>query len=258
VQLSLPRRTLVGRAAAVGAGALALPWLGRGRAGAQATPAAGATPDVGEGPYRLDPLPYAFDALEPHIDARTMELHHDRHHAAYVRMLNGVADQLGDLADLAPEELIQNLDQVPEAIRTTVRNNGGGHVNHTMFWQIMGPNGGGQPSGDLAAAIDEAFGSFDAMKEEVNAAGLARFGSGWTWLIVNEAGELAVTSTPNQDNPLMADLVDAPGTPILGNDVWEHAYYLQYQNRRADYLEAWWNTVDWDAVGERFAAAQGG
>ncbi len=198
--------------------------------------------------HELPPLPYPTDALEPHIDAKTMEIHHDKHHAAYVSKLNDAVKGT-DLESKSAEELIQNLSTVPEDIRTTVRNNGGGHVNHTMFWKIMGPGKGGKPTGKIADAIDETFGSFDAFKEKFEAAGVGRFGSGWAWLIKNKSGKLEVTSTPNQDNPMMDG-----NTPILGNDVWEHAYYLNYQNARPKYLAAWWNTVNWDEVNNRFAA----
>jgi Fe-Mn family superoxide dismutase len=201
--------------------------------------------------FTLPPLPYSFDALEPHIDAQTMEIHHDRHHNTYVTNLNAAVEGT-EFANLPIVELIQKLDQVPEAKRTAVRNNGGGHANHTLFWEIMGPNGGGQPSGALADAINSAFGSLDALKDAVNKAGAGRFGSGWAWVVVKD-GKLAVTSTPNQDNPLM----DGSGTPILGVDVWEHAYYLKYQNKRPDYLAAWWNTVNWNAVADKFAKASG-
>ncbi len=200
--------------------------------------------------HTLPPLPYPNDALEPHIDARTMEIHHDKHHNTYVTNLNAAIEGNAELEGMSAEELIKNLDKVPEDKRTAVRNNGGGHVNHTMFWEIMGPNGG-EPAGALLDAINEAFGSVDAMKEAVNKAGAGRFGSGWAWVVVNN-GKLSVTSTPNQDNPLM----DGSGTPILGVDVWEHAYYLKYQNKRPDYLSAWWNTVNWSAVADRFAAAK--
>ena len=200
--------------------------------------------------FELPPLPYANDALEPHIDAKTMEIHHDKHHNTYVTNLNAAIEGNADLAGLSAEDLIRNLDNVPEDKRTAVRNNGGGHVNHTMFWEIMGPDGG-SPSGALADAINAAFGSLDAMKEAVNKAGAGRFGSGWAWVVVGADGKLSVTSTPNQDNPIM----DGSGTPILGVDVWEHAYYLKYQNRRPDYLAAWWNTVNWAAVADRYAAA---
>jgi len=201
--------------------------------------------------FTLPPLPYGFDALEPHIDAKTMEIHHDRHHNTYVTNLNAAVEGT-EFANLPIDELIQKLDQVPEEKRTAVRNNGGGHANHTLFWEIMGPNGGGQPSGALANAINSAFGSFDAMKEAVNKAGAGRFGSGWAWVVVKD-GKLSVLSTPNQDNPLM----DGSGTPILGVDVWEHAYYLKYQNKRPDYLAAWWNTINWDAVADKYAKAGG-
>jgi Fe-Mn family superoxide dismutase len=201
--------------------------------------------------HELPPLPYANDALEPHIDAQTMEIHHDRHHNTYVTNLNNAIAGNADLEAMSALDLIQNLDKVPEDKRMAVRNNGGGHVNHTMFWEIMGPNGGA-PSGPLAAAIDRDLGGLDALKDAVNKAGAGRFGSGWAWVVVKD-GKLAVTSTPNQDNPLM----DGSGTPILGVDVWEHAYYLKYQNKRPDYLAAWWNTVNWDAVAKRFADAGG-
>ena len=202
--------------------------------------------------YELPALPYAFDALEPNIDAQTMEIHHDRHHATYVQKLND-AIQGTDVENLSIEELMKNLDRVPEDKRTAVRNNGGGHCNHSFFWKIMGPNGGGQPTGALADAINDAFGSFDAMKEQFNTAAANRFGSGWAWVVVDGSGKLAITSTPNQDNPLM----DGSGTPVLGVDVWEHAYYLKYQNKRPDYLSAWWNTINWDAVAENFSKARG-
>jgi Fe-Mn family superoxide dismutase len=198
-------------------------------------------------PHTLPPLPYANDALEPHIDARTMEIHHDKHHGAYVTNLNAALEKAPELANKPLEELLKNLDAVPESIRTAVRNNGGGHWNHSQFWQTMSPTGGGAPTGKLADAINSAFGDFEKFKEQFNAAGVARFGSGWVWL-VKEGGRLAITSTPNQDNPIM----DGKPAPILGNDVWEHAYYLKYQNRRPDYLKAWWNTVSWSEVAKRF------
>ena len=200
--------------------------------------------------YAVPDLGYAFDALEPHIDARTMEIHHDKHHAAYVTNLNAALEGTG-LDDQPIEQLIANLSQVPEDKRTAVRNNGGGHANHTLFWEIMGPDGGGAPEGELGAAIDDAFGSLDALKAAVNDAGVKRFGSGWTWLVWNGSG-LAVESTPNQDSPVMEGR-----TPLLGIDVWEHAYYLNYQNRRPDYLAAWWNVVSWEAVAAKLAAARG-
>ncbi|UAY56463.1 superoxide dismutase [Arachidicoccus terrestris] len=198
--------------------------------------------------FTLPQLPYAFDALEPHIDAKTMEIHHGKHHQAYVNNLNKAIEGT-DNADKSLEELVKNAGSFSPA----VRNNGGGHWNHSFFWTILSPNGG-QPSGDLAAAIDSTFGSLDGLKEKFNAAGGARFGSGWAWLIVKD-GKLEVTSTPNQDNPLM-DVAETKGTPILGVDVWEHAYYLNYQNRRPDYLAAFWNVVNWDKVAELYNAAK--
>lgn len=200
--------------------------------------------------HTLPDLPYAHDALEPTIDTRTMEIHHGKHHAAYVANLNKALEGNADLEAKSIDDLIKDLDAVPENIRAAVRNNGGGHWNHSFFWTVLGPNAGGAPAGDLAAAIDSAFGSFDAFKEKFATAGATRFGSGWAWLSVKDGG-LVVSSSPNQDNPLM----DGSGTPILGVDVWEHAYYLNYQNRRPDYLGAIWNVVNWDAVAERFAAA---
>ncbi len=203
--------------------------------------------------FELPPLPYDYNALEPDIDEQTMRIHHDKHHGTYVTDLNNAVAGNSELEAMSPEDLIQHLARVPEDKRTAVRNNGGGHVNHTMFWQIMGPGGGGAPSGALASAIDRDFGGFDALKEAVNKAGAGRFGSGWAWVVL-KGGKLSVTSTPNQDNPLMeAD----SGAPILGVDVWEHAYYLTYQNRRPDYLNAWWHTVNWDAVAQRYAQAGG-
>jgi Fe-Mn family superoxide dismutase len=198
--------------------------------------------------HELPQLPYAYDALEPHIDARTMEIHHTKHHQTYITNLNNALKDDAELGDKSVEELIADLSLVPENVRTVVRNNGGGHANHSFFWQIMGPNGG-SPSGNLAAAIDSTFGGLDGLKEKINAAGAGRFGSGWSWLIKNKEGNLEVISTPNQDSPLMDG-----NTPILGVDVWEHAYYLNYQNRRPDYLKAWWNVVNWTEVGKRFDA----
>ena len=191
-------------------------------------------------------LPYAYNALEPHIDEQTMHLHHDKHHQAYVTNLNAALDKHPELAGKSAEELIKDLSSVPEDIRPAVRNNGGGHVNHSMFWQIMGPGGGGEPTGRLADAITAAFGSFEAFKTQFNDAGVKRFGSGWAWL-VSAGGKLAIVSTANQDNPMSDGQF-----PILGNDVWEHAYYLKYQNRRPEYLAAWWNTINWAEVNNRF------
>jgi Fe-Mn family superoxide dismutase len=198
--------------------------------------------------YEVPPLPYDYAALEPHIDEQTMRLHHDKHHQAYVDKVN---DALAgtEHADKPIGEIVANLSAIPEDKRGVVRNNGGGHLNHSLFWESMSPDGGGAPDGDLAAAIDEAFGSFDAFKEQFEAAGVGRFGSGWAWLIV-DGGKLAITSTPNQDNP-----ISEGKTPLVGNDVWEHAYYLKYQNRRPEYLKAWWNVVNWGKVAERYAAA---
>ncbi|HSG17572.1 MAG TPA: superoxide dismutase [Anaerolineae bacterium] len=201
--------------------------------------------------FELPPLPYAVNALEPHIDAMTMRIHHDKHHAAYTDNLNNALSGSPDLEAKGIEEILANLAGVPEGIRTAVRNNGGGYANHKLFWTTMGPNAGGQPSGDLAAAIDNTLGGFDAFKETFSKAAMTRFGSGWAWLYVDSAGQLAVTSTPNQDTPLMDG-----NAPILGLDVWEHAYYLNYQNRRAAYIAAWWNVVNWDAVAENYAAAK--
>jgi Fe-Mn family superoxide dismutase len=200
--------------------------------------------------YEVPPLPYAEDALEPNIDAQTMQIHHDKHHQAYVDKVNAALEGT-DLADKPIEEVIENLDQVPDDKRTAVRNNGGGHLNHTLFWESMSPDGGGEPDGDLASAIDEAFGSFDDFKAKVKETGVGQFGSGWAWLVQDGSG-LAVVGTPNQDNP-----ISDGKTPLLGVDVWEHAYYLKYQNKRPDYIDAWWNTVDWGKVAERFGAASG-
>jgi Fe-Mn family superoxide dismutase len=200
--------------------------------------------------FTLPNLPYEFAALEPNIDARTMEIHHDKHHAAYVNNLNA-ALQGTEHEGKTIEELMANISKLPAA----VRNNGGGHWNHSMFWTIMGPNAGGAPGGDLGAAIDKTFGSLDEMKKQFAQAATTRFGSGWAWLCVDGDGTLFITSTPNQDNPLM-DLAEKKGTPVLGLDVWEHAYYLHYQNRRPDYISSWWNTVNWEEVSRRYAAAK--
>ena len=196
-------------------------------------------------PHQLPPLPYDAAALEPHIDAQTMQIHHGKHHNAYVTNLNAALEKHPDLQGKSADDLVRNLAAVPEAIRTAVRNNGGGHVNHTMFWEIMGPGKGGAPSGKIAEAINGTFGSFDSFKDQMNKGGAGRFGSGWVWLVDN-GGKLAVESTANQDNPIMEGK-----KAIMGIDVWEHAYYLKYQNRRPDYLAAWWNVVNWDAVNAR-------
>ena len=205
--------------------------------------------------HTLVPLPYAFDALEPHIDARTMEIHHGKHHAAYVNNLNTALEQAPALQGLSAEALIADLGKVPEGIRAAVRNNGGGHVNHAFFWSLLKP-GGGNPAGALATAITREFGSLDAMKEAFGKAALGRFGSGWAWLCANGDGKLCITSTPNQDSPWMKGVVECSCTPILGLDVWEHAYYLNYQNRRADYVKAFWNIVNWDRVAELYKAVR--
>jgi Fe-Mn family superoxide dismutase len=205
--------------------------------------------------YELPPLPYPKEALEPYIDAQTMEIHHGKHHAAYVTNLNKAIAGKADLESKTAEALIRNLEAVPADIRTAVRNNGGGHVNHSMFWKLLAPNAGGAPAGKLAEEIKSTFGSLEAFKEKFEAAGLGRFGSGWAWLVVNQ-GKLEIVSTANQDNPIMGKAIaGVEGTPILGCDVWEHAYYLKYQNRRGDYLKAFWNVVNWPEVARNYAAA---
>lgn len=201
--------------------------------------------------YTLPDLPYPKDALEPNIDAKTMEIHHDKHHAAYVNNLNAAIEKHPELGKSSAEELIANLKSVPEDIRGAVRNNAGGHVNHSMFWKLMKKGGGGKPTGELAKAIDSSFGGFEAFQAKFEDAGLKRFGSGWSWLLVNSAGKLEIASFANQDNPLMEGQ-----KPILGCDVWEHAYYLKYQNRRADYLKAWWSVVNWDEADKNYKAAK--
>ena len=199
--------------------------------------------------FTLPPLPYDFAALEPHIDAKTMEIHHGKHHQTYVNNLNAAIEKAPELAKKSLDELMRNVSTIPEAVRTAVRNSGGGHWNHSMFWQIMAPKAGGEPAGNLGSAIKSAFGDFAKFREQFSAAGVGRFGSGWAWLI-NSGGKLSITSTPNQDNPLMEGK-----KAIMGLDVWEHAYYLKYQNRRPDYISAWWNVVNWKEVEKRFAAA---
>lgn len=200
--------------------------------------------------FELPPLPYDYNALEPYIDTQTMQLHHDKHHATYVTNLNN-ALQGHEFANLPIDEVLRRLNEVPEGARTAVRNNGGGHSNHSMFWQIMTPNGGGEPTGEIASAINAKFGSFEKFKTAFNDAGAKRFGSGWAWLVADRNGNLEVTSTANQDSPLSEGLY-----PVLGNDVWEHAYYLKYQNRRPEYLNAWWNVVNWNEINKRFAQAR--
>ncbi|RMF30813.1 MAG: superoxide dismutase [Chloroflexi bacterium] len=198
--------------------------------------------------HQLPELPYAYDALEPYIDEQTMRIHHTKHHNGYVSKLNAALEKYPDLQGVSLETLLRHLPSVPEEIRTAVRNNGGGHANHSLFWTVMGPGGGGSPTGDLAGAINDAFGSFDAFKERFTHAALTRFGSGWAWLALTGFGKLVVYSTPNQDSPYLDGF-----TPLLGLDVWEHAYYLKYQNRRAEYVNNWWNVVNWEAVAERYA-----
>ena len=198
--------------------------------------------------FTLPPLPYDFGALEPHIDAKTMEIHHGKHHQTYVNNLNAAIEKAPELAKKSLDDLMRNVNSLPEAVRTPIRNNGGGHWNHSMFWQIMAPKAGGEPGGNLGAAIKTAFGDFAKFREQFSAAGVGRFGSGWAWLI-NTGGKLSITSTPNQDNPLMEGQ-----KAVMGLDVWEHAYYLKYQNRRPDYIQAWWNVVNWKEVEKRYSA----
>jgi len=202
-------------------------------------------------PFKLPTLPYEYDALEPYIDARTMEIHYSKHHAGYTNNLNSALDGYPDFQSKPIEEILANLDAIPEAIRTAVRNNGGGFANHTLFWNVMGPNVGGTPGGALAEAIDDKFGDFETFKDLFSKAGATRFGSGWAWLALKSGGELEVLSTPNQDSPITQGM-----TPILGLDVWEHAYYLKYQNRRGDYIAAWWNVVNWAAVEINYISAK--
>lgn len=198
--------------------------------------------------FQLPDLPYGFDSLEPHIDTATMQIHHGKHHQAYVNNLNAAIEKAPELAGKSLEELVRGIDSVPEAVRAAVRNNGGGHWNHSMFWKWMAPSAGGEPGGDLGRAVNDAFGGFDKFKEQFAAAGVGRFGSGWAWLM-NDGGKLSITSSPNQDNPLM----EGKSAPILGIDVWEHAYYLRYQNKRPDYITAWWNVVNWSEVERGYA-----
>lgn len=202
-------------------------------------------------PHELPKLPYSYEALEPHIDARTMEIHHTKHHQTYVNNLNAALEKHHNLQTKSVEELIKDLNAIPEDIRTAVRNNGGGHLNHSMFWLMMSSHGGGEPKGDLVAAIKSAFGDFASFKDQFSKAAAGRFGSGWAWLCIDKSGKLVINSTPNQDNPISDGL-----KPIVGLDVWEHAYYLKYQNRRADYIGAWWNVVNWDQVAKNYGAAK--
>ncbi len=203
--------------------------------------------------FEVPPLLYDYNALEPYIDTQTMQLHHDKHHTAYVNNLNAALQGQPQLASWTAEDLLKRINEVPENIRTAVRNNGGGHVNHSMFWLIMKPNGGGEPTGELASAIQQAFGSFDQFKAAFNDAGVKRFGSGWAWLVLDRNGNLQVISTANQDSPSMDGMY-----PVMGNDVWEHAYYLKYQNRRPEYLSAWWNVVNWDEIARRYQQGRSG
>lgn len=202
------------------------------------------------GSFELTPLPYEYDALEPYIDRETMQFHYDKHYAGYIKKLNGAIAKYPELKDKSAEDLLRTLNSLPEDIRISVQNNGGGYLNHKMFWEIMTPNGGGEPQGKIAAAIDESFGDFDSFKQQFNTAGGARFGSGWVWLVLGKDGKLKVISTANQDSPFLTG-----DYPIMGNDVWEHAYYLKYQNRRGDYLNAWWNVVNWSEVNRRYEEA---
>jgi superoxide dismutase, Fe-Mn family len=219
--------------------------IAAGRLGRSASDLAQAT-----GPFTLPPLPYDYNALEPYIDAETMQFHHDKHHAAYVKNLNAAVEKYPELKVMTAEELLRQIDTVPSDIRQTVINNGGGHVNHSMFWEIMGPNGGGTPTGGIATAIRQTFGSFDAFQKAFNEAGTKRFGSGWAWLVMGADGKLEIISTGNQDSPLMQGLY-----PVLGNDVWEHAYYLKYRNKRDEYLSSWWNVVNWEEIERRYEQA---
>jgi superoxide dismutase, Fe-Mn family len=244
------------RALGIGSAAAAFAVTGAGRS-PRSVQAAPLPPKVQtrtapvDGTHRLPPLPYAYNALEPHIDELTMFIHHTRHHQSFVNTLNTTLANYPDLRNRDATDLISNLDAIPEAIRTTVRNNGGGHVNHSIFWAIMGPNGGGEPRGEIAQAINATFGNFGELRAAMNGAGLGRFGSGWVWLVLNRDRTLAITTTANQDSPYMVGQV-----PLFGIDVWEHAYYLRYQNRRADYLAAWWNTINWHAVEQRYIGSR--
>ncbi len=241
------RRSFLAGAATLVAAAWAVPVIGQTETTGTAM---GTGASAGSGPFKLPPLPYGYDALEPHIDVQTMRIHHDKHHAGYVSKLNDAVAKESSLSNKSPEELLRDIESVPESIRTDVRNNGGGHVNHTMFWETMTPGGANKPSGELADAIKASFDDFDSFKKAFEEAGAKRFGSGWVWLVKPKGqSKLEVVSTANQDNPLLQG-----HQPILGNDVWEHAYYLKYQNKRADYLKAWWNVVNWDKVAERLNA----
>ncbi len=248
--MSISRRNLfVGTVTLASASLLPRISVLQGHAAPAPTPAPAPAP---AGPFKLDPLPYATNALEPHIDARTMEIHHDRHHQAYVTNLNNAVKDYPNIASMPLQDILAKLGEMPESIRAVVRNNAGGHANHTMFWQVMGPNGG-KPAGKVAAAIDRDLGGLQKFQDDFNAAGARVFGSGWVLVTVTKDGKLALEARPNQDTPLMEGK-----RVLIGNDVWEHAYYLTYQNRRPDYLKAWWNTVNWTKVGERYDAARAG
>jgi Fe-Mn family superoxide dismutase len=248
--MALSRRALIRQSLAAAAGFTLADWLLWGQDRAIAAPIAQTSPTVPE-LFKVPPLPYAYDALQPTIDRETMEFHHDKHHAAYVKNLNTAIAPYPELHKRSIEDLISNLDALPANIRAAVRNNGGGHDNHSLFWESMGPNAGGQPTGAIARAITDTFGSFEAMQTAFNQAGAKRFGSGWAWLVLDRQGKLAITSTANQDSPRMEGQI-----PLLGNDVWEHAYYLNYRNRRDQYLQQWWNVVNWPVINQRYEAAQ--
>jgi len=240
----------------LGLGALAVAFFGPNFSLRAQSPAIPSAPPAPDGPFTLPALPYAYAALEPNIDGQTMEIHHNKHHKAYVDNANRLLAKLTDLAKLSPEEVILNLDKAPEDVRAGLLNNVGGHINHSFFWQLMAPQAGGPPQGAIAGAITQSFGSFEDFQKLFNAAAMKRFGSGWAWLVVGSDKKLAIVSTPNQDTPLMGKAISgAEGTPILGVDVWEHAYYLHYQNRRPDYLKAVWNVISWKAVSANYAAA---
>jgi superoxide dismutase, Fe-Mn family len=250
MQMLSRRRLLVG--AAVLTASAAMPRALMPRALMPRALMSSAWAQVSGGPFKLDPLPYGPDRNEPHIDAQTMELHHDKHHAAYVNNLNAALSQNGEAAKMPLHDLLAHLSDLPEGIRTAIRNNGGGHANHTMFWQIMGGSGG-EPTGDVKAAIERDLGGFQKFQADFNMAGEKQFGSGWVFVTVDRSGKLALVTRPNQDTPLMEGQ-----RVLMGNDVWEHAYYLKYQNRRPEYLKAWWNVLDWNRINERYAAAKGG
>jgi Fe-Mn family superoxide dismutase len=268
LEVAINRRNFIGStgivgAAVIGAGAampdLLLAYTGNPKSNSQSEEKAVAKPEEKQVAFTLPPLPYPFDALEPYIDAKTMEIHHDKHHGAYVSNLNKALESHPELQGKSLESLLQSLDSIPDDIRTAVRNNAGGHWNHSLFWTQLKKGGGGEPKGDLATAIKSAFGSFADFQAKFAAAGAGRFGSGWAWLLVKD-GKLVIASTPNQDTPISATKESFPALPsgkaVLGLDVWEHAYYLKYQNRRPDYIAAWWNVVNWDSAAEQYAAAR--